>query len=85
MENQLKLSLHPDKIFIKTYASGVDFLGWINFPKHAVLRTKTKKRMLKRLRKNATPERLASYLGLINHGDAHGLREKILSDVAFKK
>ena len=27
LKNQLKLNLHPDKIIIKTIASGVDFLG----------------------------------------------------------
>ena len=27
LEERLKLSLHPDKVFIKTLASGVDFLG----------------------------------------------------------
>src|SRR3989338_9287083 len=33
------------KIFIKTIASGVDFLGMVNFSDYRVLRTKTKKRM----------------------------------------
>jgi len=45
--NNLKLNLHPDKVSIKTLASGVDFLGWVHFPDHRVLRTVTKKRMLR--------------------------------------
>src|SRR6476620_174680 len=36
---ELKLSLHPDKVFIKTVASGTDFLGWVHFSDHRVLRT----------------------------------------------
>lgn len=44
LELRLFLSLHPDKVFIKTVASGVDFLGWKHFPNHRVLRTATKKR-----------------------------------------
>src|SRR6185503_2461304 len=32
LEENLKLQLHPDKLFIKTIYSGVDFLGWIHFP-----------------------------------------------------
>lgn len=28
---ELKLSLHSDKVFIKTILSGVDYLGWIHF------------------------------------------------------
>lgn len=43
LDKQLKLQLHPDKLFIKTIASGVDFLGWVHFPEHRVLRTTTKK------------------------------------------
>lgn len=46
---ELKLELHPEKLFIKTIASGVDFLGMINFPDFRILRTKTKRRMLKKV------------------------------------
>ena len=31
LKNSLKLQMHPDKVFIKTLSSGVDFLGWVNF------------------------------------------------------
>ena len=44
--NNLKLTMHPDKVFIKTISSGVDFLGWVHFSKHRVLRTSTKKECL---------------------------------------
>ena len=30
LTRELKLFLHPDKVFIKTLASGVDFLGWVH-------------------------------------------------------
>ncbi|MEK7539415.1 MAG: reverse transcriptase/maturase family protein, partial [Patescibacteria group bacterium] len=39
LKERLHLFLHPDKTFIKTFASGVDFLGWTHFPGHRVLRT----------------------------------------------
>jgi len=78
LKNNLKLSLHPDKVFIKTIASGVDFLGWVHFPKHRVLRTKTKKRMFKRLKDIFyKPEVVYSYLGLLKHGNANKLKSKI--------
>jgi retron-type reverse transcriptase len=76
LNEKLKLSLHPDKVYIKTFASGVDFLGWVHFPDHVVLRTVTKKRMFKNL-KNPSQERVTSYLGLLSHGNAKKLREKI--------
>lgn len=80
LQNELKISLHPKKVFIKTVASGVDFLGWVNFPHHTVLRTKTKRRMMNRIKENSTPETLASYLGLLKHGDTFGLKQKVLND-----
>ena len=52
LESELKLALHPDKLFIKTLSSSVDFLGWVNFADHRALRTATKKRMMRRIREN---------------------------------
>jgi len=65
LENELKLTLHPNKIILKTFASGLDFLGWVNFPTHRVLRTATRRRMFKRL----NPNNLQSYFGLMKHGN----------------
>jgi len=76
---RLRLSLHPDKLFIKTLCSGVDFLGWVNFPKYRVPRTSTKRRMFRKLRKNHAPENLASYLGILKHGNAHKISEELKS------
>ncbi|OHB11901.1 MAG: hypothetical protein A3G99_01085 [Candidatus Zambryskibacteria bacterium RIFCSPLOWO2_12_FULL_39_23] len=83
LENHLKLNLHPNKISIKTLASGVDFLGWVNFPHHRVLRTTTKRRMLKNLSNNLKPESVRSYFGMLKHGNAHKLQNEItkLSDL----
>jgi len=75
LENNLKLSLHPEKVFIKTLASGVDFLGWVHFPDHWVLRTTTKRRMLHRIKESQTNETLQSYLGLLGHGNANKLKK----------
>ena len=74
---QLRLSLHPDKVSVQTLASGVDFLGWVHFPDHRVLRTTTKRRMENRLSENTSPETRQSYLGLLSHGNAWKLRQKI--------
>ncbi len=76
LEEQLKLSLHPDKVFIKTFASGVDFLGWVHFPDHRVLRTSTKQRMFRRLQGVPSDETVASYRGLLSHGNAHTLQKR---------
>lgn len=77
LKSRLQLNLHPDKVFVKTLASGIDFLGWVNFPKHRTLRTTTKRRILKNLKNNPSPESLASYRGLLKHGNTHKLQKKI--------
>lgn len=76
---KLKLEAHPDKIYIKTMASGVDFLGWVHFSKYRVLRTKTKRRMMKKINNHAKPESLASYLGLLKHGHSHKITKELLN------
>jgi len=80
LNTQLKLQLHADKVFLKTFASGNDWLGWTNFPHHRDLRTKTKKRMMKRISTHPTPETLASYLGLLKHGNTYKLEQRVIGN-----
>ena len=80
LRNNLKLTMHPEKIFMKTAASGVDFLGWVHFPDRRVLRTAAKRRMIARIASHPTNETIASYRGLLQHGNAHGLQIKYLPD-----
>lgn len=78
LEVSLKLHLHPNKVSIETISSGIDFLGWIHFPNHRVLRTSTKRRMFKRLKLNPdNPQTISSYLGLIGHGNSKKLKNQI--------
>ncbi|MCI0553673.1 MAG: hypothetical protein L0287_22225, partial [Anaerolineae bacterium] len=74
LRERLRLELHPYKVFIKTIASGVDFLGWVHFPDHRVMRSATKRRMFRRLNEHPTIETFASYVGLMEHGNAEQLR-----------
>jgi retron-type reverse transcriptase len=84
LKEQLKLTLHPDKVYIKTFASGIDFLGWVHFPNHKVLRTTTKKRMFKKLEISRENERvLQSYLGLLSHGNTYKLQERVRLSTRF--
>ena len=76
LNSKLKLVLHPDKVFIKTLSSGVDFLGWVNFIDHRVLRAVTKRRMFKKLSKKSS----GSYLGLLKHGNTYKIRLSIPTD-----
>jgi len=74
LRDRLSLELHPNKLFIKTIASGVDFLGWVHFVDHRVLRTATKRRMLRKLAGPSNEAMISSYLGMLSHGNTEKLR-----------
>lgn len=78
LKTNLDLSLNEKKVFIQPLSHGVDFLGWVHFSYHRVLRTTTKRRMFKRLKQNNySKQSLTSYLGLLKHGDTYKLIKKI--------
>lgn len=86
--DRLKLELHPRKIIIRPLHQGIDFLGYVTLPHHRVLRTKTKRRMKRKLserlvqyQSGAIPEdsmnqTLQSYLGMLSHADAYELQQE---------
>lgn len=77
LKEGLHLSLHEDKVFIRKTTSGIDFLGWVHFPYHRVLRTTTKRRIFKRLKNKPSRQSIASYLGLLTHGNTYKLINQI--------
>lgn len=93
LKEELKLELHPDKVFIKTFSSGVDFLGMINFSHYKILRTKTKKRMFKKLSKRhkelqkgdiskeSFEQSLRSYLGILKHCNGKKMEKEIRKNI----
>lgn len=78
LNNRLRLEMHPDKVYIQTYASGVDFLGWVHFIDHRIPRTSTVRRMIRNLSENRREQSVLSYRGMLSHGNARGLTEKHL-------
>lgn len=79
LQCSLRLAIHEDKQCIQTVASGVDFLGWVHFPTYRVLRTATKRRMFRNLSQGARSERVASYSGMLSHGNGRKLQARIES------
>mgnify|MGYP003683322949 CR=1 FL=1 len=49
LQNLLFLQIRPQKITLRKWDSGIDFLGYICFPHYKLLRKTTKKRLCKRL------------------------------------
>ena len=78
LSDSLSLKIHPDKVFIQTVAFGVDFLGWVHFPDHRVLRTVAKRRMFRNIvNKQGDEDTVQSYRGLISHGNSEKLQKEI--------
>ena len=77
LQNKLKLTLHEHKVYIKTHASGLDFLGWIHFPHHRQLRTTTKRKIIRKLKGYPKPNTIISYRGLLGHGNTYKLRRRL--------
>ncbi|EKE15831.1 MAG: RNA-directed DNA polymerase (reverse transcriptase) [uncultured bacterium] len=89
LEKELKLQLHPNKVSIDKFHQGIDFLGYVLRPHQSVLRTNTKRSMLKKiakkkddLRKSLISEKqfnqsLQSYLGILKHCCRYKIQKKI--------
>jgi retron-type reverse transcriptase len=78
LSERLHLNLHPQKISIKTVASGVDFLGWVHFQNYRILRTATKRRMFRGIKnKGAKDKTIQSYFGLLSYGNTRKIKREI--------
>jgi retron-type reverse transcriptase len=77
LRNKLYLTLHPDKVFIQTYNSGVDFLGWTHFSYYRTIRATTKRKVLKALKWYPRPETINSYRGLLGHGNTYNVKKLV--------
>lgn len=71
LQNNLKLFLHPEKISIRKYHQGIDFLGYVSFVHHRILRLKTKNRIIRNIKlkriylaEKSFNQTMQSYLGV---------------------
>lgn len=89
LRDNLLLELHPKKITIRKLSWGIDFLGYIVLPYHILPRTKTKRRMFKKIDTRAREyykgaidkfsldQTLASYAGYLSHANGYELTGKL--------
>lgn len=89
LTKNLHLELHPKKVIIRKLNQGIDFVGYVLFEHHTILRTRTKQRMKRRLQTayadylddkiNAASldQRVQSYLGILSHANQFALSQAI--------
>ncbi len=95
LQEKLALELHPNKVEVRKLHKGIDFLGYRVKSHHKLLRTKTKRRMLRKLHyqvkefnngnvnKTRIKQLLQSYLGLLVHANAYKLSEDLKNKIWF--
>lgn len=95
LDKYLALGLHPKKVSIRKYQQGIDFLGYVVLRYYISLRTKTRRRMFRKLRERVKNHRsgliselslfesLRSYLGVLSHSTANQLGEKLMNKFWF--
>lgn len=95
LESKLKLRLHPKKISMRACHQGIDFLGYVALPYHRLMRTKTRKRIFRKLKARISQYRsgsisettlsqsLQSYLGVLSHANTHQLSQNLQNQYWF--
>lgn len=95
LKQGLDLELHPAKIILGKFSSGVDFLGYIVFPKYILPRTKTKRRLLKKIRgkikqfkagsitKESLNQTIQSYYGFLIHANTYKFKQELQNLILF--
>lgn len=84
---ELALSLHENKIILRKYTQGIDFLGYILLPHIILPRTKTKRRIFQKLKSKIYDDNfnqsLQSYLGYLSHANSFKLTQQLKNQIWF--
>lgn len=88
LSEKLKLKLHPDKVYIRKISQGIDFLGYVVLPHTLILRTSTKKRILRKIFKPKHKigsekfyQTVDSYIGVLKHCRSRSIKTGIFEHI----
>ncbi|MBI2590338.1 MAG: group II intron reverse transcriptase domain-containing protein [Candidatus Blackburnbacteria bacterium] len=93
LENKLLLKLHPNKVHLRKLSWGIDFVGYIALPHHQTIRTKTKRRLFKKvkwkvkeyrdgqIKPTALNQSIQSYMGILRHAKTYRLKQKLIKEI----
>jgi len=86
---KLSLSLHPKKITLRKLEWGIDFLGYIVLPHYRLPRTKTKRRLFRKLKEKINSgtfeQSLQSYFGYLKHANSYKTIQRLKNSFWFRR
>lgn len=71
LKDELKLELHLNKVILRKLSWGIDFCGYVVLPHYRPVRTKTRRRIFKKIQgREVACQSLQSYLGYFSHANS---------------
>jgi len=80
LDSNLKLEVKGNYQVFPVGSRGIDFLGYIHFHSHKLLRKSIKKRFARKLKRGSSRESIASYLGWTKHANCRNLERKLMNE-----
>jgi RNA-directed DNA polymerase len=78
LNTNLKLQVKDNYQIFPVEARGIDFVGYVHYHTHTLIRKSIKKRFAKAISKNKNKATIASYKGWTKHADTKHLLKKLL-------
>lgn len=80
LNNRLKLTVKSNYQVFPVAARGIDFVGYVFYHTHTLLRKSIKQNFARMLKNRKNPASIASYKGWAKHADTKHLIKKLLND-----
>lgn len=88
LRQRLQVEMHPNKIVFRKWHQGFDFLGYVHFGHHKLVRPKTLRRLFRKLADRAKhteddagrmklEQSKQSYLGILSHARSKGVSRSV--------
>jgi len=81
--NKLQLKMNLKKVNIFPVDKGIDFLGYVVFKDHILLRKSTVKRLVKKMKRKTIEDMRKSLFAYAKHANAYSLSRKICSPIDY--
>lgn len=77
-KERLKLEVKQNWQVFPVKSRGIDFVGYVHFHTHVLLRKRIKQNFARMLKRNPSPASIASYNGWLKHCNSKNLKNKLL-------